>query len=192
MKKKTKRLFSLLLVLTLLFGMISLNSGFSAYAEETESPAAEATDETGAHAATEEPAPETEGPADTEPEPTDASEKPTEEETEPPEETETPEEDEPPKESEPAEGKATGTIVELEEIQPSDEAHPFLSDLHQSLYPTFMPLHTDVLRICPSGNSEARSCEGALPRHTSYPALPSLGRLRIRPCTLKRVGQSVV
>ena len=63
MKKKTKRLFSLLLVLTLLFGMISLNSGFSAYAEETEGPAAEATEETGANAATEEPAPEAEEPA---------------------------------------------------------------------------------------------------------------------------------
>ena len=121
MKKKTKRLFSLLLVLTLLFGMISLNSDFSAYAEETEGPGAEATEASEFPAATEESAPETIGPADTDPEPTDASEEPEEEETEPPEATELPEEDEPPKESEPAEGKATGTIVELEEIQPSDE-----------------------------------------------------------------------
>ena len=121
MKKKTKRLFSLLLVLTLLFSMISLNSGFSAYAEETEGPAAEATEETEPPAATEESAPETAGPADTEPEPTDALEKPVEEETEPPEETEPSEETEPPKEDDPYEGKATGTIVELEEIQPSDE-----------------------------------------------------------------------
>ena len=121
MKKKTKRLFSLLLVLTLLFGMISLNSGFSAYAEETEGPAAEATEETESPAATEESAPGAEDPADTDPEPTDASEEPTEEESEPPEETEPQEETEPPKEDDPFEGKATGTIVELEEIQPSDE-----------------------------------------------------------------------
>lgn len=115
MKKKTNRLFSILLVLTLLFGMFTLNSGFSAYAEETEGPAAEATEEAEPPAATEETAPETEDPADTEPEPTDTSEEPAEEETEPPVETE------PPKEPDPAEGKATGTIVELEEIQPSDE-----------------------------------------------------------------------
>ena len=121
MKKRTFRLLSLLLLLVFLFGMIPLNSSLRAFATETESPATGATEATEAPVVSEDVAPETEAPETSETEATDASEEPVEEDTEQPAETEPPEEMEPPKEENPSEGKATGTIVELEEIPPSDE-----------------------------------------------------------------------
>ena len=117
MKKHTNRILSLLLFLALLVGMLPASGAFRAYATEAETVAAETEEATEVPAVTEEHTEEAEAeePPSTEADPTTEPEAPADDEYKASEETE------PLKEDDPYEGKATGTIVELEEIQPSDE-----------------------------------------------------------------------
>lgn len=117
MKKHTNRILSLLLLLALLVGMLPASGAFRAYATEAETVAAETEEATEVPAVTEEHTEEAEAeePPSTEADPTTEPEAPADDEYKASEETE------PLKEDDPYEGKATGTIVELEEIQPSDE-----------------------------------------------------------------------
>ena len=129
MKKHTNRILSLLLLLALLVGMLPASGAFRAYATEAETVAAETEEATEVPAVTEEHTEETEAeePPFTEEEPTIEPEAPADDENEASEETELtvetepPKETEPPREDDPYEGKATGTIVELEQIQPKDD-----------------------------------------------------------------------
>ncbi len=109
MQKRLKRTLSLLLLLALLLGILPTSGAFRAYAAETETVAAETEETTEVSAAAEEPIPESE-------EETEPCEEPV-----PEEESKTAEKNEAPREIDPGEGEATGTIVELEQIQPRDE-----------------------------------------------------------------------
>lgn len=109
MQKQLKRTLTLLLLLALLLGIVPTGSAFRAYAAETETVAAETEETTEVSAAAEEPTPEFE-------EETGPCEEPI-----PEEESKPAEENEAPREIDPGEGEATGTIVELEQIQPRDE-----------------------------------------------------------------------
>lgn len=62
--------------------------------------------------------------------------------------------------------------------------HPFLPAVHQSLHPPRMPIHSHLLTICAGSHSETRSFQRLLPCRQAHPALPSLGRLWLRPCSL--------
>lgn len=109
MQKQLKRTLTLLLLLALLLGIVPTGSAFRAYAAETETVTAETEETTEVSAAAEEPTPESE-------EETEPCEEPV-----PEEESKPAEENEAPREIDPGEGEATGTIVELEQIQPRDE-----------------------------------------------------------------------
>lgn len=56
-----------------------------------------------------------------------------------------------------------------------------LSEVHQSLHPSLMPLHPHMLRICPTGPDEARSHKRSRPRHLAYIAMQPMGRAWLRP-----------
>lgn len=53
--------------------------------------------------------------------------------------------------------------------------------------PTIVPLHADVLGVCPSGSDQARTCERTTAGYLAHPALQPLGRIGLRPCALTMV-----
>ncbi len=59
-----------------------------------------------------------------------------------------------------------------------------LSAFHHPLHTPFVPFHTHLLGVCPSGHREARTFQGTRTGRVAYPALQSLGRQRIRPCAV--------
>lgn len=123
MKNHKNRILSLLLLLALLVGMLPASGAFRAYATESETVAAETEEATEAPAVAEEHTEEVEAeePPLTDAEPTTEPEAPADDENGETEDTEPSDEAELPKADDLYEGMATGTIVELEEIQPSDE-----------------------------------------------------------------------
>ena len=59
-----------------------------------------------------------------------------------------------------------------------------LSDLHLSIEATMLQVHSHMLAICPRGIQKTRPFQRALPYRQAHPALPSMGRTRIRSGTL--------
>jgi len=58
-------------------------------------------------------------------------------------------------------------------------ADSILSDLHLALHAAIMPLHANMLGICPTGHPEAWTLQRPLSGHLAHSAMQSLGRLRL-------------
>ena len=63
-------------------------------------------------------------------------------------------------------------------------AHTVLSGVHHAIYTPFVPLHTNLLRVRPSGTAEAWLLQRYGTRRMAHPPLQPVGRLRLRPRTL--------